>query len=86
MSGQDQRHQLRLVAGLAEQVGQPFIALDLPAGTTVEGLRQQLAALYPHIVPLLGKSLLVAGDRILDDHAPLPTGEPLALVPPAAGG
>ena len=74
------------MAGLAAQIGQPFIALDLPLGTTGEGLRQRLGMLYPHITPLLDKSLLVAGDRILDDHAPLPKDEPLALVPPAAGG
>ena len=68
------------MAGLAAQVGQPFIALDLPPGTTGEGLRRQLGTLYPDITPLLDKSLLVAGDRILDDRTPLPEDEPLALI------
>ena len=86
MSDTHQLYQLRLMASLAQHVGQPFITVNLPEGTTGTGLRQQLGISYPQIAPLLGKSLLVAGDRILDDDAALPVGEPLALLPPVSGG
>ena len=86
MSDTHQPYRLRLMASLAQQVGQPFLTVNVPEGTTGKELRQQLGNSYPHIAPLLGKSLLVAGDRILDDNVALPAGEPLALVPPVSGG
>lgn len=79
-------HEVLLFAGLRETMGRERLAIELPAGATVDALLAEIARVAPRIADKLAHCRVavafefVAGDRVI---AP---GEEIALVPPVSGG
>lgn len=79
--------QLRYFAGVAEAAGTAEENVEVAAGTTAAGLRDQLAALHgPDFARTLGVSALLSDGVRVGDDAELPTGIRLEVLPPFAGG
>lgn len=78
------RLRLRCFAAVRAALGRDEVAVTAPPGTTVEGLRQQLAAAHPELLRLpLAFAVnqgYARGDRVLQD------GDEVAFIPPISGG
>lgn len=79
--------QLRYFAGVAEAAGTAEESVEVAAGTSVAGLREQLAARHgaEFARSLSVSAVLVDGVRVAED-AELPAGIRLEVLPPFAGG
>lgn len=75
---------LRCFASVREAVGTDSLLLELPRGTTVDGVRQKLAESYPRLSRLpLAFAVnrdYARGDAVLRD------GDEIAFIPPISGG
>ena len=79
---------LRYFAAAAEAAGRPEERLDLPAGTTLAGLREQLAGRdleMARIVPICS-FLVNSVSTPADSLTPLTDGDAVDVLPPFAGG
>lgn len=80
------RIRVRLFAALADGAGCRTLDLELPAGARAEAVRTALAARFPRLEGLCGRSAFAvnaeyaAADRLLAD------GDEVALIPPVSGG
>lgn len=77
---------VKLFAGAKQAVGAAEIALDLPSGSTVGQLRDQLAEQAPGLAPLMKRALLAVNCEFASDAQPVPADAELALIPPVSGG
>jgi molybdopterin converting factor subunit 1 len=76
-----------LFANLREMAGgAKFIELDLPAGATVQMLKEQIAREYPALEASMSSVLATINREYAFDDAVLPDGAELALFPPVSGG
>ena len=80
------RVRLLAFASAADAVGGAEQDLELPAGTTVGGLRALLGARHPGLLPLLPRLAIAVGGEIVGDEAPVVDGTEVALLPPVSGG
>jgi MoaE-MoaD fusion protein len=80
------RCELRLLGGLTERAGSSRIAVDVPEGTTVAGLRAAVADQHPALAPLLGRVKIAVDLEVAGESDPVPSGAELALLPPVAAG
>ena len=79
---------LRYFAAAAEAAGRPEERLDLPAGTTLAGLREQLAGRgleMARVVPICS-FLVNSVSTPADSLTPLADGDAVDVLPPFAGG
>ena len=79
---------LRYFAAAAEAAGRPEERLDLPAGTTLAGLREQLAGRgleMARVVPICS-FLVNSVSTPADSLTPLVDGDAVDVLPPFAGG
>jgi len=58
----------------------------LETPTTVASLRATLAARHPRLARLLPRCRIAVNEELSPDHAPVPDGSEVAVVPPVAGG
>jgi molybdopterin synthase sulfur carrier subunit len=80
--------QVRYFASLREALG-PQETVDLPAGSTLGALRDQLIARSPRHAEALarGRALRGAVNQAMSDEAtPVPEGAEVAFFPPVTGG
>ena len=79
---------LRYFAAAAEAAGRPEERLDLPAGTTLAGLREQLAGRGLAMARIISVSsyLVNALSTPADSLTPLADGDRIDVLPPFAGG
>jgi len=80
--------QVRYFAALREALGAQE-SVELPAGSTLGALREQLIASSPRHAELLarGRALRGAINQVMaDDSAPVPEGAEVAFFPPVTGG
>jgi len=79
--------QLRVVlfAGMAEAAGRRTVDLAWTGGTVAD-LRRSLAAAYPALEPLLGRSAVARGDRYAAESEPIAPDDDVAVIPPVSGG
>ncbi|SPT53365.1 molybdopterin converting factor, subunit 1 [Actinomyces bovis] len=79
---------LRYFAAAAEAAGRPEELVELPAGSTLAGLRAELAGRGTQMAKVVGLStfLLNAVATPADALAPLSDGDRVDLLPPFAGG
>ena len=78
----------RYFAAAAEAAGRPEERLDLPAGTTLAGLREQLAGRgleMARVVPICS-FLVNSVSTPADSLTPLSDGDAVDVLPPFAGG
>ena len=79
---------LRYFAAAADAAGRPEERLDLPAGTTLAGLREQLAGRgleMARVVPICS-FLVNSVSTPADSLTPLSDGDAVDVLPPFAGG
>ena len=83
-SGSEVQVQVRCFAAVREVVGQENLQLQLPAGTTLGQLQQQLCREHPAFarlrVALAVNKSYARPDRVLED------GDEVAFIPPISGG
>lgn len=80
--------QLRYFASLREALG-PTATVELPAGSTLAGLRDRLIASSPRHAEVLarGRAVRCALDQVMsDESAVLADGAEVAFFPPVTGG
>lgn len=77
---------LLFFATFRDRAGQSRTAFELPEEATVAVLRQQVAAQYPALAPLLGHALVSVNQQYAFDADPIPEGAEVALFPPVSGG
>lgn len=80
--------QVRYFASLREALG-PQEAVELPAGSTLGTLRDQLIASSPRHAAALARSRALRGavNQVMgDDTAAVPEGAEVAFFPPVTGG
>jgi molybdopterin synthase catalytic subunit len=77
---------VHLFARARDLVGKDAVRIDLPEGATVGDLRQRLAAAYPALAGLLGRSALALNEEFAEDALTLPRDAEVALLPPVSGG
>ncbi|SDX34071.1 molybdopterin synthase catalytic subunit [Marininema mesophilum] len=75
-----------LFAGIAETLGQRDLHLDLPEGSTVQELTQQLAMQYPQITEALQRSVVACNEEYASPTQRLQPGDEVAIIPPVSGG
>lgn len=80
--------ELRYFAAAAEAAGRPEERLELPAGTTLASLREQLAGRGLEMARIIGVSsyLVNALSTPADSLTPLEDGDRIDILPPFAGG
>jgi sulfur-carrier protein len=78
--------QVRLFAVARQLAGHETVTLKLPEGSTVERLREQLAAEYPELAPLLPHVLFAVGSEYVGDTHTLAESLEIACIPPVSGG
>ena len=74
-----------LFAGMAAAIGRRSLQLDWEGGTAA-ALRSRLADEFPALAPLLARSAVAIGDAYVTDHAVVPHGADVAIIPPVSGG
>lgn len=78
---------LLLFAGLADRLGGPVLALDMPGDSvTPSRLKTYLAERYPEAEALLASAFVAVNQAYADGDAPIREGDEVALIPPVSGG
>ena len=80
--------QVRYFASLREALG-PQETVEVPAGTSLGALREQLIASSPRHAEALARSRALRGalnQVMVDDSAAVPEGAEVAFFPPVTGG
>jgi molybdopterin converting factor subunit 1 len=77
---------VRLFARARDLAGAEVVAVDLPAGATVAGLRARLAEQIPPLRDLLRRAAVAVNEDFVGDETPVPPGAEVALIPPVSGG
>jgi molybdopterin converting factor subunit 1 len=73
-------------ATLRDQVGTRSVDLDIPAGSTVSTLKNELTARYPALKEHIGHALIAVNREYVFNPAVIPPDAEVALFPPVSGG
>jgi len=77
---------VRLFAIFRETVGTDHISLELPAGSTVSDLLQELSQRWPNLRSVIKRSAIAINQEYASAQRPLMPGDEVALIPPVSGG
>jgi molybdopterin converting factor subunit 1 len=77
---------VRAFAAVRQALGASEVTVELPAGATVAHLLEHLAAEYPTILPVLGRTIVTVNQSYADHHRPVVAGDEIAIFPPVSGG
>lgn len=77
---------IRCYGSAREIAGEEFLALQLPAASTVADALASLAARSQRLAALLRLCAVAVRDEIVPHSHPLVAGDEVALLPPVAGG
>jgi molybdopterin converting factor subunit 1 len=73
-------------AKLRDLVGAPRFVRDVPAGSTVEGVWQAIAAEYPAAAPYRAALSAAVNAGYAKFSTPVADGDEVAFLPPVSGG
>lgn len=73
-------------ANLRDLMGVRSVEIEIPAGMTVAGFKERLAAEHPALHGLIGHVLVSLNHEFADDDAIIPAAAEVALFPPVSGG
>ena len=73
-------------AKLRDLVGAPRLVRDVPAGSTVEGVWQALAAEFPAAAPYRAALSAAVNAGYAKFSTPVAEGDDVAFLPPVSGG
>lgn len=77
---------LHLFAIFRDTIGADHILLEMPAGSTVTDLRQELSQRWPTLQNLLERSAIAINQEYVSAHHVLSSDDEVALIPPVSGG
>jgi sulfur-carrier protein len=77
---------LKLFAAYQEAYGVPELVLELPAGTTVEQVRDRLITEHPQLAQWRDITRFGVNLQFVEPNYSLQTGDELVLIPPVSGG
>jgi molybdopterin synthase catalytic subunit/molybdopterin synthase sulfur carrier subunit len=77
---------VQLFARAKDLAGAEALAVELPDGATVAGLRRRLAEVCPALAPLLPRCAVAVGGEFADDALRLTEAAEVAVLPPVSGG
>jgi sulfur-carrier protein len=77
---------VRLFAAAREVVGQQEVLLEIAAGADVAALKAQIASAFPHLAPLVARSLIAVNSEYAVNADRVNEGDEIALIPPVSGG
>ena len=78
--------ELRLFAGIRDEIGTDVLQLELAEPATVSALRRQLDASYPAISSVLRHSNFAIDQSYADEDEVIPVDANVACIPPVSGG
>ena len=77
---------IRLFAGYRERVGATRIDLDLPEGSTVGRMVDEMLQAYPAIAVDPSRLVVAVNQEYREHDFTLSPGDEVALIPPVSGG
>ncbi|MFQ5791594.1 MAG: molybdopterin converting factor subunit 1, partial [Acidobacteriota bacterium] len=77
---------VRLFAALREIAGSEEVELEVPDGTTAEGVWESLVAGHPKLAPYTGVVQVAINQDFADRRTELQPEDELAFLPPLSGG
>ncbi len=77
---------VRAFAAVRQALGASQVSLSLPPGATVAQLLGHLAAEFPAVLPLLGRTIVTVNQSYADRDQPVAPGDEIAIFPPVSGG
>ncbi len=80
------RLHLRFFAAAADLVGNKALDWEMPAGSTVAGLRQAVSLAYPIFAPLAAKVMVAVNRNYAQPEQVLANEDEVAFIPPVSGG
>jgi molybdopterin converting factor subunit 1 len=80
------RIKILFFATLREYVGAKTIELEIPANTTVAGLKELLAGRYPKMIPAKNSIMAAINREFAADEQVISLDSEIALFPPVSGG
>ena len=80
------RIKILFFATLRDRAGTRLMDLDLPADTTIRGLKDKLAAEHPNLAESMKAVLVTINRDYAFDEAVIPQDAEIALFPPVSGG
>ena len=80
------RVELLFFATLRDRAGAKSLEIDIPEGTTVKGLKDQVAREYPGLQASMQTALISINHEYAFDDALVPVNAEVALFPPVSGG
>ncbi len=75
-----------LFATLRDYVGAKAIEMEIPQGTTVTGLKDVLAKMYPRMAPAKNSIMAAINHEYAADDQIIASNAEIALFPPVSGG
>jgi molybdopterin converting factor subunit 1 len=78
--------QVRLFAALRETLGQEQLELELPQGTTVDGLWERLLERNPRLAPFTKSINFAVNHDFVSRDKELSPDDEVAFLPPVSGG
>jgi molybdopterin converting factor subunit 1 len=75
-----------LFAAARDLAGADSVVVELPAGSTIAELRNNLARRIPALAGLLAKSAIAVNHDFAEDDRVLQPNDELAVIPPVSGG
>ncbi len=80
------RVKLLFFATLRDRAGAKSMELDIPAGLTVRGLKDQISDQYPNLREAMSSVIITINREYAFDEAIIPPNAELAMFPPVSGG
>lgn len=76
---------IRLFAIMSQYAQTGHLSLDIPDGSTVAAVREELARRFP-TMPWPPGTLLAVNQEYAGERTPLSGGDEIAVIPPVSGG
>lgn len=73
-------------ANLRDRAGTKSLDIEIPEGTTVQGLKEQIARDYPNLKQSMEAVLISINREYAFDEAVVVDGSEVAMFPPVSGG
>ena len=80
------RVKLLFFATLRDRAGTKSMELDIPAGLTIQGLKDKISNEYPNLRESMSSVLITINREYAFDDALIPPDAELAMFPPVSGG
>ncbi len=80
------RTRVLLFAALREAAGTRELQLELPAGASVQRLKDEVAAAHPVLARLLVNAAVALNEEYVPGDRSIHDGDTVALIPPVSGG